>query len=311
METGSLIQRIKQVGLVQSDTSQDWNVMVERFPYFTIGRFLRSFQKNWGKPDYQANDLGPYKQSPFLFAEHIKMVREGKPVEMPTSEVPVSAAPTVELTQQPIPIETLEEDLPAHEFLAEEVEMPLVSINTEDIITDQSNQADDSYDVTEQVDCEEILDAIQVLVLEEEKMQDNPRVPEMEIENTNLTEEVDDKQLMVVMSFMDWLEHFKTKTKFEQEEERERKALKTAWQKEKLAAIVEEEGEEIPETIFKQAMESISFESSLISESLASLLGKQGKTDKAIEMYKKLSLRNPEKSHYFADRIRELNSNNT
>jgi pentatricopeptide repeat protein len=57
-------------------------------------------------------------------------------------------------------------------------------------------------------------------------------------------------------------------------------------------------------------MDSISMENALISESLAEILAKQGKTDKAIEMYKKLSLRNPEKNSYFADRIKDLLTNN-
>lgn len=118
-------------------------------------------------------------------------------------------------------------------------------------------------------------------------------------------EKEEDKSLMVMMSFTDWLFHFKTKTEREREEEKDKKALKTAWQKEKLAAATEEENEEIPEAIFKLAMDSIS-ENSIISESLAKVLAKQGKTDKAIEMYKKLSLRNPEKNLYFADRIKEL-----
>jgi pentatricopeptide repeat protein len=57
-------------------------------------------------------------------------------------------------------------------------------------------------------------------------------------------------------------------------------------------------------------MDSKSMENALISESLAEILAKQGKTDKAIEMYKKLSLRNPEKNSYFADRIKDLLTNN-
>lgn len=117
-----------------------------------------------------------------------------------------------------------------------------------------------------------------------------------------------DKSLMVMMSFTDWLFHFKTKTERDRQEEKDKKALKTAWQKEKLAAATEEENEEIPEEIFKQAMESIS-ENSIISESLAVILAKQGKKDKAVDMYKKLSLRNPEKNSYFADRIKELTTN--
>ncbi len=131
------------------------------------------------------------------------------------------------------------------------------------------------------------------------------------IEEDSIEEEDDeDKSLMVMMSFTDWLKHFKQKTEHEKSEAKDRKALKTAWQKEKLAEAADEEIDEIPEPIFKQAMESISTESNLISESLAEILAQQGKTDKAIAMYKKLSLRNPEKSTYFASLITNLNLNN-
>lgn len=122
--------------------------------------------------------------------------------------------------------------------------------------------------------------------------------------------EKDDKSLMVMMSFMDWIQHLDTKSREEQQEEKEKRALRTAWQKEKLNAIVDEGSDEIPESIFKQAMESVSPESGIVSESLAQLLAQQGKTGSAIEMYKKLSLRNPEKSAYFADLIRKIHLNN-
>ncbi len=44
----------------------------------------------------------------------------------------------------------------------------------------------------------------------------------------------------------------------------------------------------------------------IISENLANILIKQGKVDKAIEIYEKLSLKFPEKSAYFASRIQDL-----
>ncbi len=128
------------------------------------------------------------------------------------------------------------------------------------------------------------------------------------IESKTDPEDDDKKSLMVMMSFTEWLNHFKTKATREKEEEKSQKALKTAWQKEKLQAAIEEESDEIPESIFKQAMDSISLETDTASEALASILAKQGKTDKAIDMYKKLSLRNPEKSAYFANLINELKS---
>ena len=116
----------------------------------------------------------------------------------------------------------------------------------------------------------------------------------------------DPKSLMVVMSFSEWLMHFRTKTQKEKEDEDGRKAVKSMWQREKLAAALEEEADEIPENVFEMAVNSIAREDGLASESLAEILTKQGKKDQAIEMYKKLSLRNPQKSAYFAQQIAQI-----
>ncbi len=114
------------------------------------------------------------------------------------------------------------------------------------------------------------------------------------------------KSLMVVMSFSEWLNHFKTKDQKTREEQEDQRALKTMWQKEKLAAAMEEENEEIPEEVFEMAVNSITQEEGLASEPLANILVKQGKNEKAIEMLRKLSLRNPHKSAYFAQKIDEI-----
>jgi len=114
------------------------------------------------------------------------------------------------------------------------------------------------------------------------------------------------KSLMVVMSFSEWLVYFKKRKEQEQEEVEGQKAVKTMWQKEKLAAALEEENEEIPEKVFEMAVNSITKEDDLASESLAEIHAMQGKYDKAIEMYRKLSLRNPQKKAYFARKIEVL-----
>lgn len=124
------------------------------------------------------------------------------------------------------------------------------------------------------------------------------------IENGHTDEE--DKSLMVMMSFSEWLLHFKNTSRKQEEEKKDQKALKTMWQKEKLAAAIEEENEEIPENVFEMAVNSIAKEDGLASESLADIYIKQGKYDKAIDMYRKLSLRNPQKNAYFARKIEEV-----
>jgi tetratricopeptide (TPR) repeat protein len=116
----------------------------------------------------------------------------------------------------------------------------------------------------------------------------------------------EDKSLMVMMSFSEWLLHFKNTAEKQNEEKKDQRALKTMWQKEKLAAAMEEENEEIPEDVFEMAVNSIAKEEDLASEPLAGIYIKQGKYEQAIEMYRKLSLRNPQKSAYFARKIEEI-----
>lgn len=44
----------------------------------------------------------------------------------------------------------------------------------------------------------------------------------------------------------------------------------------------------------------------IVTETMAEVWEKQGKFDKAVEIYEKLSLQNPSKSHYFADKIQKI-----
>ena len=121
-------------------------------------------------------------------------------------------------------------------------------------------------------------------------------------------EDIHDKEqsLMVVMSFSEWLAYLQERTRKAKEEEEGKKALRAMWQKQKLAEALEEESDEIPENVFTMAVNSITPEDELISESLAEVYRKQGKKNKAIELYEKLSLRNPEKKIYFAHKIEHL-----
>jgi hypothetical protein len=56
----------------------------------------------------------------------------------------------------------------------------------------------------------------------------------------------------------------------------------------------------------ESARKSIEENDGIISETLARLVAAQGKKDKAIEIYQKLMLKNPQKSSYFAAQIEKL-----
>ncbi len=115
-----------------------------------------------------------------------------------------------------------------------------------------------------------------------------------------------EQSLLVVMSFAEWLQFIQRKTRAEQEEEEEKRALKAQWQKQKMTEAIEEENDEIPAQVFEMAVNSISREDGIVSESMAVVYEKQGKFREAINIYRKLSLNNPEKSIYFADKIENL-----
>lgn len=115
-----------------------------------------------------------------------------------------------------------------------------------------------------------------------------------------------DKSLMRVMSFSEWLAFLAQKNSKDKAEEESKKNLKLMWQKEKLSKAIEEETEEIPEQVFNMAVNSITAPEDLHNESMAEVYVRQGKYSKAIEIYQKLSLLQPEKNIYFASKIEKL-----
>lgn len=129
-----------------------------------------------------------------------------------------------------------------------------------------------------------------------------------------IPEEVDEaekeKSLMVMMGFDEWLLFLKKKNEAKKSEEEDKAMLRSMWQREKLAAAMGEEDDNIPEAVFEMAINSIDKQDIMVSEPLAEIHVKQGRFDKAIEIYRKLSLQNPEKKTYFAAKINHLNKEN-
>lgn len=124
-------------------------------------------------------------------------------------------------------------------------------------------------------------------------------------------EDSDEKSLMVMMKFEDWLQFLKRKSEVKRSEEEDRAMLRSIWQREKLAAAVGEEDDNIPEAVFEMAISSIDKDEMPVSESLAEIHIRQGHLEKAKEVYRKLSLQNPEKKTYFADKLKKLNKDHT
>lgn len=331
MDAQKMIDCLKDFRQANTIPSQEWDALSTNYPYFTAAHWM-AFAAN-PEDTNKLPTMAMYKSSPWRFAAFVEACKHPAPVletanlveevetitypsffqeDIPMEDEVLLEEENIEIPEE-VPLQTpqMAEASPEEMYLSETSKiLEEVDHDTQDIldiIQNLPNAPLASVAKEEEAEVfEEILHDLDALALQQTVQDLQPDADSSDIEPA--VEE--DKSLMVMMSFTDWLNHFKHKQIKEQEEEKDQKALKTAWKKEKLAAAVEEEQDDIPDNIFKQAMDSISLESSIISESLAEILAKQGKKDKAIEMYKKLSLRNPEKSSYFASLIKDLNLNN-
>jgi tetratricopeptide (TPR) repeat protein len=274
MATPNISQITKMLREPQSITDadvEDIATLVQTYPYFTPGHYFEAARKQRHEPFSPGlmNNMQLYMGNWLQFHGYLQNV-SGITEEVDDIVVAESAT----LPPEPVTLQTKDEQIIAEENETMQEEPLIQPIYTEDYFLHQGVEVSS----------------------------DMPDADELHQQ----TEEEKEKSLMVVMSFAEWLTHFKTKSQKEKEEEQDQKALKTMWQKEKLAAAMEEENEEIPEDVFEMAVNSITQEEGLVSESLAEIHVKQGKYDKAIDMYRKLSLRNPQKNAYFARRIEEI-----
>lgn len=314
----------------------------QSYPYFVPARYAEAAlkYKNSGQLSDVTPGVLPYSGNWMLLCDYILGVSDtvANVTDVANEELPavdsepveeVSVVEFVDEVVAPVEEVFIQNEVPAEIVAEDETTMPdaddlTADAVTEDLVEELETQHKSFWVQDEETDEEETDEEIEEEpVLSNEKPLISPvytddyflaqgeRVSvEMPDEITSLIPEEQDedaaKSLMVMMSFSEWLLHFKSTTEKLKEENKDQKALKTMWQKEKLAAAIEEENEEIPENVFEMAVNSIAKEDGLASEPLAEIYIKQGKYDKAIEMYRKLSLRNPQKNAYFARKIEEI-----
>jgi len=292
LSTSAISKMLQQPQSITEADRDKIQELINKYPYFVIGRYLGSVL------DHKKNDFSPeqiaterlYINNWLLYKEFVD----------PTAQIAIPNEVVIEETAV---------------IIESEPELPETTNTAEDTAV-----YEDTYERTIEVPIDEAGSnktgnepLIQPIYTEDyflhqgvQVSDDIPADVEELGKHKEEEEKKDPKSLMVMMSFSEWLMHYKTQKAKALEEEEDKKALKTMWQKEKLAAALEEENDEIPETVFEIAVNSITKEDDLASESLAEIHYKQGRYDKAIDMYRKLSLRNPQKKVYFARKIEEI-----
>jgi tetratricopeptide (TPR) repeat protein len=300
MITSSSISYISQLlnepGLLSEPDNENIAAIREAFPYFIPARYLEAAGIHKTQPFAPAimNTMPLYTGNWLLYNYFLQSAQSNKytaPVAEEEEE-PEVVAPEENFDTDPTYITAEEVPEPQMPEPEPEPEQEYINFNTEPVI------------VTAETNDTLILPIYTEDYFFHQGMQVSNDIP-ADIDQTK-NKPKEDKSLMVMMSFSEWLLHFKKTTDREKEEKEDKKALKAMWQKEKLAAIMEEEDDEIPESVFEMAVNSITREDDLFSESLADIYIKQGKYDKAVEMYRKLSLKNPQKNAYFAHKIDAL-----
>jgi len=111
-------------------------------------------------------------------------------------------------------------------------------------------------------------------------------------------------------SFTEWLKTVKKEPEIKPQEKKEERESASSTD-ELINHFIETEPRIIPSKAefynpIKMAKQSLEEHEDLISETLAGIFAEQGNLIKAIEMYRKLMLSNPEKSSFFAARIEKL-----
>ncbi|OSZ78819.1 hypothetical protein CAP35_11380 [Chitinophagaceae bacterium IBVUCB1] len=335
MITSSSIQYISQVLAEPQNISdadaESISALIETYPYFVPARYMDAANKHkqepYNNPMMSAMQL--YMNNWLMYCQFLATAMNSDaaiPAQAATETAAtaeeVITAPTTAITTEDTDIaadEIIEEPFTVHEeaiadTITEETTptTPVVAESEafiqpppQPIYTQKKAPKQEDEDYQPETDESFILPVYTEDYFLHQGMQVSNNIP-TDLPGKDISPAEEAKSLMVVMSFSEWLVYFKKRKEQEQEEVEGQKAVKTMWQKEKLAAALEEENEEIPEKVFEMAVNSITKEDDLASESLAEIHAMQGKYDKAIEMYRKLSLRNPQKKAYFARKIEVL-----
>lgn len=117
------------------------------------------------------------------------------------------------------------------------------------------------------------------------------------LKDPNTAETMTEQAQNEMKSFTDWLRQLKDS--FADQTSR-------SWYQQQMHKLYDDEEPEVSETVEKMAISSITLNDDIVSETLAEIWIRQHQPEKAIHVYQKLSLLNPDKNAYFAQKIKEL-----
>jgi len=310
MERSHFLAALQSPKALQTQSKKEWDALATKYPFAASIQLLR-FQKKESLTASEKRKLLLHFDHPLHLALQLAKGKEAVEVKQEVVEESANAkkmrlgAAGKLAEKAAVAKEEVEEATPDKTV---EVQPIVEESKSSKVVENKSNIQVDTEPMQPKESTTEDKDVLQLIkeLPEENPISASTKVEEVQQKEAIAEKEEDPGDLMVMMSFTDWLQYFKAKKENEAEDKKGRDAIRSAWQKEKLAEAMDDEEDVVPDEIFEKAMKSVSFGDGLVTEPLAELYVQQGKTEKAIELYKKLSLLNPEKSTYFASRIKDL-----
>ncbi len=154
----------------------------------------------------------------------------------------------------------------------------------------------------------------------QEELEEQEEIKKEIEERGDIEQELTKDEVKENISFTSWLKSVDYRNKEDKEAEKTEEVKSTQKYQKRLMKLIKSrqeqkrKDEELETAVKKEkanelATLSIQENDEIISETLAKILIIQGKYDKAIEMYQRLSLKFPEKSTFFASEIDNINKN--
>ncbi len=334
---------LQQPALLNNVSTEELEQITDQYPWFAKGQFLlaaKMKQTNHALADEQLQKAAVYYHQPLWFHFQFNQFSQqpAPSTSMQEASSTIHQENTVEQTEA-LPETADEQDandtdalfnaeaMIEVEEIKEELNAPVTDavLNAEAIIEVEEIKEELNAPVTDAVLDAEVLIEAQA-IKEQEAFMNNAEIElnaEIMIEAADSKEEptspnakAEKEEPVFTFEPFHTVDYFASQGIKLQEEKNHPDQLTqqvksfTQWLRSMKKIYVEEKKELDPNR--EQAVVNIATESNqpteVITETMADVLIKQGKLSQAIDLYRKLSLLHPEKSVYFASRIKELNS---
>jgi hypothetical protein len=265
----------------------------------------------------ELDELPPWAEETVEQPAEEPKVEEKAEQDVPIEEVQIEEAQVEEA--QPVEEVRIEEKAPVEEVQIDEAQVEELQVEEAQVEEAQVEEAQVEEAHTEEPSSEEI--KAEVAPIEEASVEVPVEAPvevPTEVPMESPTEVPAAVEPELIFQSFHTVDYFASQgIKFSAEEnpsDRLGKQLKsfTAWLKvmKRLPQKPGEPGESAPDIISEHKIQAIAAHSvegrEVVTETMAEVLEKQGMWEKAADVYHKLSLLNPDKSSYFAAKIREI-----